>query len=270
MALDDRMAERSRSFGPLAEDYDRLRPGFPEQLFTDLLASAHDMPREVLEIGAGTGKATVPLLARGLDVTAVEPSPEMARVLLERAREAGVADRLDVVVAPFEEFRPERRFGIVVAAQSFHWVDPSTRWQRLADVLLPGGSAGLFWNAWMLDPQRHDHGAIRRVFEAEGTGLRPDVVPFASDDRPPEGMEEVPELVDFRVRRYQRTWALATSDYLALLATTSQFAVLDEGARATILTALGASLGSGVELRLQTELSLLTRRPDPGPPGPPE
>lgn len=263
MALDDRMLARARSFGSVADAYDRLRPGYPEPLFEELLGYARGTLGEVLEIGAGTGKATLRLLTHGLDVVAVEPSAEMARLLRDRAAASGLADRLEVVVGSFEDFGTTRQFGVVAAAQSFHWVDPSTRWQRLAAVLRPGGSAGLFWNAWMLDPAVHEHDTIRRVFDGHGHGLSPDVVPFEVDDSPPDGMADVPALVDFQVRRYDRAWSLDTADYLGLLATTSQFAVLDDAARTAILTPLGDVLGPSTHLVLRTELLLVRRARSP-------
>lgn len=258
MSLDEQMLARSRSFGSVAAAYERLRPGYPEALFDDLLAHVTGAPL-VLEIGAGTGKATFTLLERGLDVVALEPSLEMAELLRERAAGAGLDDRLRIELATFEEIDPELRFEVVVAAQSFHWVDPATRWQRLADVLQPGGTAGLFWNAWMLDPAVHDHDEIRRTYAERGPGLRPDVVPFELDDNPPDGMDQVPALVDFQVRRYEWTWTLDTPDYLDLLATTSQYAVLDDELRETIRGALGDALGPRAHLLLSTELMLVRR-----------
>lgn len=254
-----RTAARAQSFGPHAEAYDRLRPGYPEALFDDVLRYAGAVTSAALEIGAGTGKATLRLLERGLDVVAVEPSEPMAEVLRERAAGAGPTGHLTIRPGTFEEFVPARPFGLVVAAQSFHWVEPSTRWRRLSDVLAPGGAAALFWNAWQLDPSAHDHAAVRRVFDASGPDLRPDVVPFVVDDRPPDGLSAVPELVDFEVRRYDRAWILDTADYLSLLATTSQFAVLDDEHRARILQPLGRILGRRTHLLVRTELMLLRR-----------
>ena len=48
--------ERGQVFGELAEEYDRVRPGYPAELVTDVLALAG--PGPVLEVGAGTGKAS--------------------------------------------------------------------------------------------------------------------------------------------------------------------------------------------------------------------
>jgi SAM-dependent methyltransferase len=83
-------------FGEVAETYEAVRPGYPGEVFDRVLAGGR---RAVVEVGAGTGKATGELLARGARVDAVEPSAEMAQVL--RAKFAGLA--LRVVACGIEE-----------------------------------------------------------------------------------------------------------------------------------------------------------------------
>jgi SAM-dependent methyltransferase len=52
-----------------------------------LLARLLPLGSRVLEVGAGIGTFTVPLAERGLEVIAIEPEPELARVLEERVRD---------------------------------------------------------------------------------------------------------------------------------------------------------------------------------------
>ncbi|MER6941346.1 SAM-dependent methyltransferase, partial [Nocardioides sp. NPDC000441] len=60
--------ERSRSFGAVAEDYERFRPGYPDDLVA-LVSEVADGPvRRAIEIGAGTGKATRTFAAAGIEV----------------------------------------------------------------------------------------------------------------------------------------------------------------------------------------------------------
>src|SRR5574341_2171998 len=95
-------AEERLAFDRVPEIYDRVRPVYPEGLFDDLFERL-PVPGErirVIEIGAGTGKATASLLARGARVTAVEPGPNMAAFL--RRRFPGEA-RLEVLNAMFED-----------------------------------------------------------------------------------------------------------------------------------------------------------------------
>ena len=83
---DDPGRDRLRTgFDRAAEDYQRTRPVCPPQLFDDLIDLAGlEAGDRVLEIGCGTGQATVPLAARGLAVTAVELGAELAAIARRR------------------------------------------------------------------------------------------------------------------------------------------------------------------------------------------
>ena len=64
----------ARSFGAVADAYDRGRPSYPREAAAWLAA---ETPLTVLELGAGTGKLTEQLVALGHDVHATEPDAEM-------------------------------------------------------------------------------------------------------------------------------------------------------------------------------------------------
>jgi SAM-dependent methyltransferase len=72
--MGDDFAARARSFGTVADAYERARPGYPDDAVRWL---AGDVPCDVVDLGAGTGKLTRSLVAHGHRVTAVEPSAEM-------------------------------------------------------------------------------------------------------------------------------------------------------------------------------------------------
>lgn len=145
-------------FGEVADTYDRVRPSYPRELFEDVLAYAHLREGEetsVLECGAGTGKATVvagPMLAAsGWSLTCVEPDPAMAALLganLERID--GL--RAEIVTTGLEELvdstcdSREGRYGLLYAAQSWHWVSPERRVADAARLLSDGGTLALIWN----------------------------------------------------------------------------------------------------------------------------
>ncbi|MEV5506069.1 class I SAM-dependent methyltransferase [Streptomyces orinoci] len=141
--------ERRKVFGEVAEQYESARPGYPEQLVDDVLEFAGPQGRDALEVGAGTGKATLAFAARGVRLTCVEPDPRMAAVLERKT--AGLGG-VTVVAGEFESWpRPaRRRFGLLLSAQAWHWVDPVLRWELAKAALVPGGAVALFWNDWYL------------------------------------------------------------------------------------------------------------------------
>ncbi|PSJ27251.1 hypothetical protein B7P34_18570 [Streptosporangium nondiastaticum] len=152
MATEEHDRERRQVFGDDAEQYDTARPGYPDRLVEDVLDFAA-LPASVpaVEVGAGTGKATLAFAARGTPVTCVEPDARMARVL--RSRCTGLP-HVAVEVADFETWRPDRAYGLLYCAQAWHWVDPAVRWARARAVLRPGGAVALFWNHWDLEDLR--------------------------------------------------------------------------------------------------------------------
>jgi SAM-dependent methyltransferase len=126
-------------FDGAAEAYDEVRPSYPDAAIEDVLAQSG--ARRALEIGAGTGQATIPFAQRGLDIVALEPGARLAARLRERVR--GL--RVEVVESLFEDCALTG-FDLVYAATSFHWVAPAVRYVRAAAALAPGGSLALLMN----------------------------------------------------------------------------------------------------------------------------
>ncbi len=128
----------ARSFGAVAEAYDRGRPSYPDAAVGWL---AGGDAKVVLELGAGTGKLTRQLVDEGHAVFATEPDEAMLAVLRERVPEvsAKVATAEDIPAN-------DRSVDVVVVAQAFHWFDHEVALPEIARVLKPGGHIALVWN----------------------------------------------------------------------------------------------------------------------------
>ena len=131
-------ASQANSFGPVAAVYERGRPPYPKEALDWLLPAGRP---KVLDLGAGTGKLTRQVRARGLGVTAVDPSEgmlaELRKVLPGVPALPGTAESIPV---------PDHSADVVLCAQAWHWVDPERAVPEVARVLSPGGRLGLIWN----------------------------------------------------------------------------------------------------------------------------
>lgn len=140
------MTDNTTLFSGRAEVYDRFRPGYPEAWLDHLVGSTGiDASGEVVDIGAGTGRLTEQLLARGLQVTAVEPNADM--LALARRRLGGRAG-FRAVQATAEDTRlPAHSMDLVTVAQAFHWFDPDGFRAECLRILRPGAYVALVWNS---------------------------------------------------------------------------------------------------------------------------
>jgi SAM-dependent methyltransferase len=137
---------RARSFDAWAGDYDRFRPGYPDALF-ETIASQLTLPRipHVVDLGAGTGRASLAMAGLGWRVTAVEPGKPMLDVLRAHAADDGLL--ISTVQASAEETGLDAGSAdLVTAAQAFHWFDQPRALGEMARILKPGGGLALFWN----------------------------------------------------------------------------------------------------------------------------
>jgi SAM-dependent methyltransferase len=167
------------SFGAAADSYQRGRPAYPPSVVEWLIPRRAN---SVLDLGAGTGKLTGPLVAAGLKVTAVEPSQGMREQLAVAVPGAtilaGAAERIPL---------PDASVDAVVVAHAWHWFDQDRAVPEVARVLVPGGTLSLVWNDRdESEPWVAALGAIMHRHAAQVIDTSPRVGPPFG---PPERME---------------------------------------------------------------------------------
>lgn len=175
--------EGRRLFGLDPEGYDQVRPAYPDWIFDDLCASgALFTGATTLEIGPGTGRATIRLLEHGAGpLTLLEPDRRFAEMLA--AATHGLAERCVVRHETLEAAAlPADHFDLVVAATSFHWVEPESGLRKVRGILKDGGTAALMWNVLQdLDKDDAFHDATQHLLAdlATSPSGAPNTVPFA-------------------------------------------------------------------------------------------
>jgi SAM-dependent methyltransferase len=249
----DRRAQ-ANSFGAAAVAYERGRPEYPEAALDWLLAVGPDAqagqadgtgrtaPRDVVDLGAGTGKLTRSLCARGLAVTAVEPSAGMreqlalavpgARVL------AGSAEAIPLADGSAD---------VLLAAQAWHWVDTAAAVPEAARVLRPGGTLGMVWN---LRDEREDWVAALGCLLDPNSGR-------ATGGEGVDGLTDHPDLFG-PVERFDVEWThTLTGDRLVdLVASRSYVITMAAADRETLLAEVRALLDHHPDLSGRTHVEL--------------
>jgi SAM-dependent methyltransferase len=250
--------DRAKSFGNAADEYDRMRPGYPPELFDDVVRFASRGAADALEVDAGTGKATLAFADRGIAVTAVEPDAAMAAVLTRRL---AARPNVTVIVSSFEEYVPRKPVDLLFSAQAWHWTDPASRWVRAAAAMSGGGTLALFWNRDRLaDPYAAD--VLRSVHATHAPQIaieEPVAEESLTTSWPWDEMDASAAFSDLDVRTYRWERRLSSVDYVAYLSTHSAYRVLDPTARERLFGELGQRLPDQVDLDVITLLYLAHR-----------
>ncbi|MBI1339976.1 methyltransferase domain-containing protein [bacterium] len=220
------------SFGADAAAYAIGRPPYPEDLFAWLKACCNlgDSSRG-LEIGAGTGLATLPILALPVaEIVAVEPDPALVVALLSAAR----GDRrLTVAPERFEAYSsPPAAFDFAFAAASFHWLRRMKAAVRIRDMLKPGGWLALWWPVFEQSSRPDAFAtAVAHLFEGLEEGPRRSPVtapgprtPFALDAASRLGELRRAGFIDCAHRVFTRRVVFSTEAIVALHASYSRVA----------------------------------------------
>lgn len=142
------------AFGVNAQVYDRARPAYPDELYAILEDERLIAGRSILDVGAGTGAATMELVRRGAArVVAVEPDPRLARLL--RTKTEAAAAPVEILELAFEDVAlTDATFDLVVSATAFHWVDEAVGLATARRALRPGAAIALWW--WVFGDAQQD------------------------------------------------------------------------------------------------------------------
>ena len=234
-------------FDEIVVNYDKARWDYPQQLFEDIFEySGLVKGKKAIEIGAGTGKATAPVLNAGYDVTAVELGANMAKFISEKYKEY---EDFNVMVTSFEDaVLTEGIYDLAYAASAFHWVDAEIGCPKVFRLLKSGGTFALLRN---------------NVYTADGDALYEDIQAvyekhyfsyYTSKERlvrhskkdlmEPSGIKEgfgfedlsAYGFGDISLKFYEKTFTYSADDYIALMDTMSPNRALPDANRTALYT----------------------------------
>jgi SAM-dependent methyltransferase len=257
--------ERRSVFGEAAEQYAAARADYPQALIEDVINYSGTLGR-VVEVGAGTGKATLAFATRGIPLTCIEPDARMADLLV---RACAPFPRVSVEVTRFEDWTPPEKYDLLIAAQSWHWVDAERRWNLAYEALAKGGAIALYWNKYIVakEETRLTLLDIDQNYGVAGEGFTPHdsgVDEFTGEVELAEGwpafdLVDDPRFGQLTSHRYHRDQSYATSAYIDLLSSTSVYRMLDDEKRSDHFSAVAEvinGVGGRIDLHIVTDLFL--------------
>jgi SAM-dependent methyltransferase len=229
----------AESFGTDAHRYDQARPGYPDALVARIVAGSPGP--DVLDVGCGTGIAARQFQAAGCAVLGVDPDARMA----DFARARG----LPVEVATFEAWEPAgRTFDAVIAAQSWHWVDPVAGAVKAAQILRPHGRLAIFGHVFEppVEVAEPFAAAYRRVVPdsplRDLPARRPLEMYQAGYAKVADTIRETHRFTEPEQWRFDWERSYTRDQWLALLPTTGSLTQLPPDKVADILNVVGTAI----------------------------
>lgn len=263
---------RRYAYDQIARQYERARPRYPEALFDDIVTYANlTAEARILEIGCGTGQATLPLAQRGYTLDGIELGAQLARVARENLASL---PKVKIIQADFDTVHLEPvRYDLVLAATAFHWLDPATRFGKVHRLLKARGALALCWHRPVVtDISRAFVEAVQIVYQ----DLAPELTRrYRPPPHPDEVATEYAELIpasglfdQLTIHKHYTATRYRAAAYIELLDTFSDHRALEPAKRRRLFGAIEDIIHSefsGEIMRETVALLYLARRKSASP-----
>lgn len=249
------------TFNEDVENYDKWRPGYCKELFNDIIQySELNKNKKAIEIGIGTGQATIPFLMTGCAVTAIELGKDLAECSEEKFKEY---KNFSVYNTSFEDFQcDDNSFDILYSATAFHWIPEDIGYPKALNILKNGGTLALFWNKPFV--KREDdllHQKIQSIYQK----YRPSNDKFIENDT--ARYNKIAKTIqsygfrDLQVKLYHQTRVFTSSGYISLLDTYSDHRSMEKSTKQLLYNEIeNAILENGNVLNVYDTIDLYLAR----------
>jgi len=239
------------TFNAVAEEYDKWRPTYVPELYKDIFTfKPINQFSNVLEIGIGTGQATLPMLETGCKLIAVELGEDLAEIV---RRKFSQYNNISVITGAFQNYESNDNFyDLVYSASAFHWIPEEIGYNKVYKILKSGGAFVRFADHpfYGKNGQEALWEDIEKVYEK--------YMPRAKSSKPPQPMPEYTEVdainranialkygfVDIAHKLYYRTITYNSDDFIKRIAIQNDKIALEKSIRDKLCTDIKATIDS--------------------------
>jgi SAM-dependent methyltransferase len=163
------LADRKQWYSPAAIAYQQVRPRYPQALIDRVVEIAQlSADSRILEVGCGPAIATPAFAALNAAMVCIEPNPDFYQLAQQACR---LYPKVELLNCAFEEWTVEpSQFDAVLAASSFHWIQPEIGYPKAAAALRPEGHLILLWNK-ELQPAYEIYQQLTPIYAAHAPGI---------------------------------------------------------------------------------------------------
>ena len=138
------MNELNWTFDTVADTYEKLRPGYVDELYQTILDYVPiNNTSRVVEIGIGGGQATLPFLKTGCELTAIDYGENFCEICREKFKDYS---NFSAVAGKFEDVELNGEYDLIYSASAFHWIPEEFGYKKVFDMLKCGGVFARFAN----------------------------------------------------------------------------------------------------------------------------
>jgi ubiquinone/menaquinone biosynthesis C-methylase UbiE len=244
-------------------EYDKWRPTYVTELYKDIFAFKEiNQSSNVLEIGIGTGQATMPILEKGCSLTAIELGDKLSEYTKQKFSDY---KNFNIKNIAFQDLEcPPNTFDLVFSATAFHWIPEELGYTKVYEMLKSGGIFARFANHPFKDKEKEElHVAMQKIYSKYMPGS------VSSEEYSEEDAQNCADIskkygfIDVNYKLYHRTRSFNAKEYVSLLGTYSDHIAIEEQKRQKFFSEIEKTIEDfGDNITLYDTIDLeLSRKP---------
>lgn len=219
------------TFNGVYAEYDRWRPTYVPELYKDIMEFKKiDKSSNVLEVGVGTGQATLPILEKGCSLTAIELGDKLAAFTKQKFSKYSNFQIKNMAFQDYE-CQPES-YDMIYSASAFHWIPEEIGYTKVYEMLKSGGVFVRFANHPYKDKERNNiHIEFEKIYAKYMPGSSIGHEYNKEDAKKRADIAYKYGFTDISYRLYHRTRTFTADEYASLLGTYSDHIAIEEKTR---------------------------------------